>query len=123
MKRLVVSSYNFDFPEKLYHATFKVYLDSIKKHGLLSKSPNINWEGLSIDAIYLSDDPESAESFCEVAEVSDEVWNSGIIIFEINTSDLNLDLLDEDENILDEIGSYVYFGNIPFSKLTVYSEE
>jgi hypothetical protein len=104
---------------KLYHATYKARMPSIKEFGLGAKQFK-NWIGISADGVvYFSLDPYVAESYCEVAEdVEDEVYDSGIVI-------LCVDSLELDECSLWEESEYevVYTGVISPELLYVWDED
>lgn len=97
----------------LYHATYGVYLDSIKKDGLIP-GKNKNWNDSSNNVIDLADDPDFAASFCEVAEVPDEVYDSGIFVISIDADKLDKSKIEIDKNNLAQ-DSLEYKGNIPTS--------
>ena len=101
-----------------YHCTFNAYLPSILREGL-GDSPHRNWD-FSTGDVCLHIYPSTAESFCESAEeVSDEVFDSGIVILEIDMTGLE-DLLDYDPNLTDnyhysgyDTNAFVYSDIIP----------
>jgi RNA:NAD 2'-phosphotransferase (TPT1/KptA family) len=107
-----------DKKEYLYHATYGVFLDSIMKQGLI-RGYRKNWE-FSQNYIYLTNDPDIAESFAETAEEVPEEYLDDIIVLKIDKSKLNPDYLELDENITqgedneedDSIYSFQYRGNI-----------
>ena len=90
----------------LYHATYRAYLDSILENGLLCEPPHGAWSladdyGDSVSAlclcVFLAKDDDVAESFAEAAnEVSDDVYDSGIVILSVDSDDLDPDLLTYD---------------------------
>lgn len=81
-----------------YHATFNAYLDNIKKLGLIA-GINKNWEISKKEVIYLTDGLEEAMEFCESCyEVSEKVYDSGIVVLGIEEEDLDLKYLKPDEN-------------------------
>ena len=107
----------------LYHATFRTNLKSIKELGLGAKQRK-NWEISRDNVVCFASDPDIANDFCECAEdVSDSVFNSGIIVLAVKVSDLNLKLLSRDKNILDDSNCFVYKGIIDANKLYVISDE
>ena len=121
-----------NIPNKLYHATIRQRLNSIKKLGLGSKIPkNRLWD-------YKGTEYENIKQgfFCDIDPVnaydyiasSDEIWDKyedfdeerDIIVFEIDTKDMDLSKLSIDTNNQDneeDITSYFYDGVIPFEKL------
>lgn len=105
-----------------YHATFNSYLSSIKKYGLGAKQ-NKNWDISEPGKIYWAWDPDIAISFCESAEdVSDEVYDSGIVVLSISAKELKG--VEDDSNIHDYLPDEIITstGIIPFSKLTIFEE-
>lgn len=111
----------------LYHATFGKYISSIKKAGL-NPGINKNWDISSSSGICLCSDPEIAFSFCECAEdVSDEIYDSGIVVLAI-TRGLRKDLLIKDPNInpnpdADNVHYLLYKGVIPASSLYIVTRK
>lgn len=105
--------------DKLFHATFHSYLPSIIRHGLGARQCK-NWSNSERNVVYLTDDQEVACSFCEAAEeTTDEVYNSGIIILEIDAHGLELEV---DSNIIvdtdDESPLFMlYRGIIPAGRI------
>ena len=95
----------------MYHATFGCYLGDITKNGLMIDS-NHNWAD-SKNCIYLSDDLDVAASYCEAAEVADEIYDSGIYVIHIDISKLDSSKLTSDENVLDDDSTFEYHDNIP----------
>ena len=70
--------------------------------------------------VYLTADKEVAFGFCECAEdVCDTIYNSGIVVLAVRLVDLDFSKLKIDENIHDELKSFVYKGIIPADKLYV----
>ena len=107
----------------LYHATYKKYLPSIKKNGLVINSGNCSYEGqVGDEAVYLANDYDVAESFAESAEVDEDIMDTGIVVLEINTSLLDENKFGLDPNIILEEGeepySFIYRDNIPVSAIT-----
>jgi len=136
--------------KKLYHATFNVNKHSILKEGLVIGKKR-SWGGqVDVNCIYLATDPDIAYDFCECADEIDDdaydVYESGIVVLEIDTSLLDIDehSLFPDPNIIfdeeahrfntdkedyedsdeyeDVIYAFAYTKNIPPSAITVYSE-
>lgn len=119
---------NDSIPEKLYHATYRPLLRSIKKHGIVpggKRFKNFDW---SKNFVYLAEQPENAISFVEVAENDDipEDWIDDIVVLEVDVSKLNLTKMAPDENwnpavADDEVGyrSFQYDGIIPTDAIKV----
>ena len=86
----------------LYHATFRSKLRRIKDEGLQPNKKK-SWDISETGPVYLCEDAEMAFSFCECAEdVPDSVYESGIVVFAVNTSNLNHASLKIDQNIKDQ---------------------
>lgn len=94
---------NIDFRGiRFFHATYRARLARIKRDGL-GVNPVKNWEISKPHVTYLSSDPSVAYSYCESAEnVSDSVYNSGIVVFEIDPAGLKAASLRRDSNIQDD---------------------
>lgn len=120
----------------LYHATPICYVNSIKKYGLGGKIPNIrfwNYEGTPYEHItqgcFLATDEYVAESYVENSEAFEELSDMyedrydkelEIVVFGINVSDLNFDLisLDSNQQLDSETDpTFFYNGVIPYNKL------
>lgn len=115
-------SFKFD---KLYHATYNYHLPSIKKKGLDTRDVDSIWSDSKKGVVYLSDDPFVAESYAEIAEdIDDEIYDSGIVILEIDLNGLDLSKLKDDENVRsdDPSRTYEYHGVIPFSNISIYGQ-
>ena len=111
--------------DKLYHASYNVFKNSILLEGLRT-GMKPNWQDMENSGlIYLANSPEVAESFAECADVEDEIMKSGICIFAIDVSKLDETLLEHDPNILfeEEVYSFVYSKNIPPSALKLIGNE
>tara|TARA_R110002012_G_C11607872_1_gene607885 strand:+ start:216 stop:590 length:375 start_codon:yes stop_codon:yes gene_type:complete len=106
-------------PDMLYHATYKALLPLIKKGGLDTRKSALAWEDSKPGIVYLANDPDVAESYAEAAEeVSDEIYDSGIVVLKIPTKGLELNKLHDDRNVLeDDSDTYEYHGQIPWSRI------
>ena len=112
----------------MYHATFGCYKDSILKYGL---NPSIgrthkNWELSNDNQVCLAFDGDIAEDFCEANNtVPDEIYNSGIVLFEVDVSGLELfydpNIDWEDDGTLLDI-ALVYEGIISPDRLSIVDE-
>jgi len=112
-------------PNTLYHATYCAYIDSILTHGLGAK-PIPNWEFSKPNVVYLEACPDAAESYPEISEiVSDDIYELGIVILRINTSNLDMEKLQRDSNIRydEHSNSFEYHGIIPASNLHIMLED
>lgn len=96
----------------LYHATYLPRLASIMTGGLRPDTEK-NWS-ISEDYIYLTDDPEVAISFAEIAEEVPEEYLNQIVVLKVDAKDLDLDKLELDDNIIEKNDySFQYSGHIP----------
>ncbi len=117
------SKLNESVPDMLYHATYKALLPAIKKIGLDTRKAGLAWEDSRPGIVYLSNNPDVAESYAEAAEeVSDEIYDSGIVVLKIPTKGLKLEDLHDDRNVRTDEPSdtYEYHGQIPWSKIKFY---
>ena len=111
---------------KLFHATYRAYLDSILEHGLCVVQRK-NWD-ISTDAgVCFAGDMELAISFSETAEdVDEEVYKSGIVCFEVDSVCLVDGLLGLDPNWKDEEypeACFLYRGVVRAEDLKIVFEE
>ena len=108
---------------KLYHATYLPFLDSIKANGL-GTTENKMWEDSKPGVVYLANDPWVAESYAESAELADEVLLDNIIILEIDTTKLDSNKLFVDQNVLidedEENATWEYHGIIPWEACKIF---
>jgi uncharacterized protein (DUF302 family) len=106
-------------PKMLYHATYKALLPSIKKNGLDTRKSALAWEDSKPGIVYLANDPDVAESYAEAAEeVSDEIYDSGIVVLKILTKGLNLKNLHDDRNVKGgNSDTFEYHGQIPWNSI------
>ena len=105
---------------KLYHATYRPLIRSIKKHGLGGKASRYRWCDSKDGVVYLATDAGVAESYAEVNEEVPEEWTDDIVIFCVDSDSLDNDKLFIDDNVLDNDGSTLeYHGVIPYSALRV----
>lgn len=113
---------NNNLPEYLYHATYELYLKSIMKNGLGGNNLRKNWSDSKDNTVYLSTDPNIAESFAETSELADDdfIDNNDIIILQINTKFLDKNKLHLDSNISDNNDySFEYNGIIPSNAISI----
>ena len=112
-----------EIPEFFYHATYKALLPSIKATGLDTREAALAWEDSKPGIVYLANSPSVAESYAEAAEnVSDDIYDSGIVILKVASKDLDLSKLKDDRNVQeDDSDTYEYHGQIPWSKLKMAS--
>lgn len=133
LKEVVASNEFVSHIPFLYHATPSCYIDSIKEFGLGGKIPEKrfwSYKGTPYEnikyGVFLATDEYVAESYLEASEEFEELCETyeedlEIVVFRINTNDLDLSLLSEDENQIQEGDeserTYFYNGIIPFEKL------
>lgn len=145
VKKSINEHINYEIPKYFYHATPSCYLRSIKKNGLGCKIPkkrfwnyeNTPYENIT-QGVFLATDEYVAESYLEGSDQFEEFAEEyedryekelEIIIFQIKTSDLDLDKLsldsnniydEDDENSEEDIDpTYFYDGIIPYNKLKI----
>lgn len=113
---------------KLYHATYMYYLPQILMRGL-GGVQHKNWPD-STDDVCLALDPDDASAYAETA-IDEElvpyyVWNSGIVVLEINVEGLEA-AISPDPNLrwdeLEEFPAWVYPGIIPPHRINMYSTD
>lgn len=108
----------------LYHATFKSRIPQIIKYGLDSKHAK-NWKDCERGYIYFATNYDIAYDFCETAEdVSDEDYDSGIVVLAVDSNQLKREKFTADPNILDneDCGCFAYKGTVSAQKLKVVHE-
>lgn len=109
----------------LYHATFRSKLSSIRKNGLMvpGEKAKLSYEGQVYQrGIYLGKDIDFCGSMLECADnVSESVYESGIVILAIPVVYLNKGMFERDENLLGEANemSMVYKRNIPVEYIRI----
>ena len=107
-------------PDMLYHATYKALLPLIKRDGLDTRKAALAWEDSKPGIVYLANAPNVAESYAETAdEVSDEIYDSGIVVLEIPTKGLDISKLHDDRNVRGNAPSdtFEYHGQILWSRI------
>lgn len=107
-------------PKYLYHATYKPLFKNIKLLGLKG-GVRKNWEDSKSNLVYLSFDPDVAESYAETSDEVPEEWLDKIIILEINTEGLDFSKFSSDNNVLDDDGTLVYDGIIPINNIKIFN--
>ena len=103
-------------PKFLYHATYRPLLPMIKARGLGHSETRKNYEDSVAGIVYLSDDPNVAESYAETSDMVDEDWLDAIIILKIATDSLDATKFLVDRNNLAE-DTFEYHGTIPTSAI------
>jgi len=116
-------------PSKLYHATYRQFLNSIKKKGLGNTKRKM-WSDSKPGVVYLADDPWVAESYAEESEYIDSVedpddYLDNIIILEVDVSNLDSSKLYIDENVILDDGelnsTWEYHGVIPWEVIKIFN--
>ena len=128
-------------PTVLYHATSSHLLSSIKKYGLGGKMPKRTWwdydstEYLNREqGVFFATDEYTAASFLEAsddfANFADEYEDRydkslQIIVFAVNTKDLDISKISIDSNNSTDEDSQTYFydGIIPYNQLRIVLKE
>lgn len=113
-------------PNKLYHATYEPFLNSIEENGL-GATENKMWEDSKPGIVYLATDPWVAESYAETSELADSELLDNIIILEVDTSKLDINKLAIDRNVLldedEESATLEYYGIIPWEACKIFEED
>lgn len=114
--------------DKLYHATYKQFLNSIKTKGLGNTRRKM-WSDSKTGVVYLADDPWVAESYAETSDWVEErddpdIYLDNIVILEIDTSKLDASKLFVDSNVLldkgEENSTWEYHGIIPWEACKIF---
>lgn len=101
-----------------YHATYKPYLDSILKKGLTKSIAKKSWKG-SGNYVYLSINPDVAESYAETTDDVPEEFLDNIVVLKIDGDKLKRNLLQTDEK--NKSGDTIqYNDDIPPSAIKVF---
>lgn len=118
-------------PKKLYHATYRQFLDSIKTNGL-GNTNNKMWTDSKQGVVYLADDPWVAESYAEESEwvyeqEEPDVYLDNIVIIEVDSTKLDKKKLRVDKNVLldneENNATWEYYGVIPLEACKILKEE
>lgn len=116
-----------NIPDFLYHATYKPLLKKIEKEGLGGKSSKRKWSDSKKGVVYLALDPYVAESYAESVDTDEvdmpEDWLDKIVILKINTSGLDHNKFNIDQNVLDNKGDTLeYYGIIPWYAIEKFDQ-
>ena len=115
-------------PSKLYHATYKQFIKSIKEKGLGNTRRKM-WSDSIRGVVYLADSPDVAESYAETAEWVEERDNyddyiENIVILEVDVNKLDKSKFKVDSNVLldpnEENATWEYHGVIPWEAISIY---
>ena len=130
-----------NLPDVLYHATSSHLLSSIKRYGLGGKMPKRTWWDYDSteyknreQGVFFATDEYVAASFLEAsddfANFADEYEDRydkflQIIVFAVNTKDLDVSKISVDSNNSTDEDSQTYFydGIIPYNKLKIVYKE
>jgi len=112
---------HFNIPKILYHATYRAFNNSILEKGLIPRYTCI-WDDCQY-GVYLANNPNLAESFCETSENVPDEYIDDIIIFSVDTSLLDSDKFEPDPHTLldknQNLECYIYRGVIPVNTLKI----
>lgn len=115
-------------PNKLYHATYRQFLDSIKINGLGNTKQKM-WPDSEPGIVYLASDPWIAESYAEEAEWiyqqnDPDAYLDSIVILEIDTAKLDTGKIKVDRNVLldddEENATWEYHSIIPWAACKIF---
>lgn len=130
-----------NLPDVLYHATSSHLLSSIKKYGLGGKMPKRTWwdydsteyknreQGVffATDEYVAASFLEASDDFANFADEYEERYDKSlqIIVFAVNTKDLDVSKISIDSNNSTDEDSQTYFYNgiIPFNQLKIAYKE
>lgn len=128
IRKIIEESFNnkIELPEFLYHATYRPLLKKIEQEGLGGKSSKKKWSDSKKGVVYLALDPYVAESYAESVDIDEfdlpEDWLDKIVILKINTSNLDRNKFNIDQNVLDNQGDTLeYDGIIPWSAIEKFN--
>jgi hypothetical protein len=115
-----------DVPDKLYHATYKSLMNSIRSKGLGGHNTT-NWEDSVSGVLYLAKNPDTAFSYAETSDIGWDLYAEDdglyVVVLEIDASQLDPDKFKHDSNVLDSDDTLEYHGLIPFRFIKVYKTE
>ena len=115
-------------PEKGYHATYRQFLNSIKRKGLGNTKKKM-WSDSFSGVVYFANNPDVAESYAEEAEwiyqrLNPDKYLDNIVILEIDISKLNKNKIFADRNVLlsheDKNATWEYHDIIPWEACKIY---
>ncbi len=105
--------------DPLYHATYRPFLDSIRKNGLGGKGAQTQWEDSKPGYVYLAKDPEVAMSHAEANEEVPDEYIDNIVVLKIDTNKLDPNNLEDDPNVIEDDSTLAYKGVIPISAIII----
>lgn len=107
---------------KLYHATYKQLLPTIKKHGLgnnkFLKKPwgDYSFKKKSNDFVFLHSSEDDARMYAENSNLPNE-YLQNVVVLEIDSAILDKSKLEVDPVLDKPEGSYIYWGIIRTGKI------
>jgi len=111
-------------PRFLYHATYRVNVNSIFQQGLIPRYICV-WKECE-NGVYLANDPYEAASYPEIADENEDIpdeWLENIAVLQIDTMYLDIALLERDPHRIWEKTEnptcWIYRGSIPSEALTL----
>ena len=128
-------------PDVLYHATSSHLLSSIKKYGLGGKMPKRTWwdyesteyknrnQGVffATDEYVAASFLEASDDFANFADEYEDRYDKSlqIIVFSVNTKDLDTSKISIDSNnsVDEDSQTYFYDGIIPYNQLKIVYKE
>ena len=128
-------------PDVLYHATSSHLLSSIKKYGLGGKMPKRTWwdydsteyknreQGVffATDEYVAASFLEASDDFANFADEYEDRYDKSlqIIVFAVNTKDLDISKISIDSNnsVDEDSQTYFYNGIIPYNQLKIVYKE
>ena len=119
------NKYTLPIPKKLYHATLVTNIDSINKYGLDADVSNKMWfhdEQTEI-GVFLADEEYAAQNWLLTSDLSDNLDEDDVVVYEIDKSSLDLSKIFVDINVSDNlkgmepICTWFYANVIPASNL------
>jgi len=115
-----------DIPEYLYHATYKQLLKSIKEKGLGGEVSPYPWQLVKPGIVYLATEFDIALSYAETNDNVPDEWIDEIVVFKIDTKDLDKNKIKTDTNVKlnkdEEAATIMYEGIIPYNILEKVTE-
>lgn len=130
-----------NLPDVLYHATSSHLLSSIKKYGLGGKIPKRTWwdyesteyKNRNQGVFFATDEYvaaaflEASDDFANFADEYEDRYDKSlqIIVFAVNTKDLDISKISIDSNNSTDEDSQTYFydGIIPYNQLSITLKE
>jgi hypothetical protein len=116
----IISEAAQDCPPILYHATYRPYVRGIRRDGLHGNNPQKNYEDSQGGIVYLARTPEVAESYAETSDTVPGEWLDQIVVLQVNTSQIDLERLHADANVIDGTDTWQYHGTIPPAAIRVH---